>query len=186
MSDTTSPSDPHDSDPAAGDLDSLFDELYRELRKKAHECLRRNPSATLQTTALLNETYIRMSGGRGDQWDGHQHFLGYAAKAMRAALVDYERKRHALKRGAGERPLPLDNFEVMVPSSDGSGDMSVSRLDEALQLLAKKHPDLARIAEQKWFAGLSIRDTAKVLGVSENKVRLATAYLRDCLGDENG
>ena len=121
----------------ARDLDGLVAALYPELRRLArHERLRAGAAATLQTTALLNEAYLKLSGHAG--WQTQAHFLGVAAKAMRHVLVDAARDRLALKRGAGIRPESLEAAENI--ADERKADDEMIRLGEALESLGTYDP----------------------------------------------
>lgn len=161
--------------------DQLFPLFYDQLRLLAHRERRRaGAGATLQTTALVNEAYLKLRRGRG--WHTDAHFLRAAAVAMRHALVNHAETRHAAKRGGGAAALPLSEaFDVALDS-----DASIIALNEALGLLAKQSLRLAQVVECRYFAGYSDVETARALGVSERTVRgdwaLARAWLHRELG----
>ena len=153
----------------ARDLDGLVAALYPELRRLArHERLRVGAAAaTLQTTALLNEVYLKLSGHAG--WQTQAHFLGVAAKAMRHVLVDAARDRLALKRGAGIRPESLDAAENI--ADERKADDEMIRLGEALESLGTYDPMLVRVVECRFFGGMTEAEIADALGISERAVR---------------
>jgi len=152
----------------ARDLDGLVAALYPELRRLArHERLRAGAAATLQTTALLNEAYLKLSGHAG--WQTQAHFLGVAAKAMRHVLVDAARDRLALKRGAGIRPESLDAAENI--ADECKADDEMIRLGEALESLGTYDPMLVRVVECRFFGGMTEAEIADALGISERAVR---------------
>lgn len=156
--------------------DQLFPLFYDDLRRLAHrERHRAGAGATLQTTALVNEAYLKLR--RGKDWETDAHFLCAAALAMRHALVNHAETRQAAKRGSGTVALPLT--EALDVASDS--DASILALNDALGLLAKESLRLAQVVECRYFAGYSDLETARALGVSERTVRgdwsLARAWL---------
>lgn len=170
-----------------GDNDSLgrlFNLVYDELRSRAHRQLSRSFGAqTLSTTVLVHECYLKLLGTRKSDWADQRHFFHVASLAMRQIVVDHARRRMADKRGRGERPLDLDECQVAV---DGQAELLVS-LEAALQQLASHSPRLAELVDLRFFAGLSVEDTARILQVSDRTVkrdwRLARAYLHTHLCD---
>jgi RNA polymerase sigma factor (TIGR02999 family) len=148
------------------ELDDLTRELYAALRMIAHrERLRANRPQTMVTTALINESYVRLRQSKG--WISREHFLASAATAMRHALIDNARARLSLKRGAGQVSVPLDH----APEAAALDDDQVVRLGEALQTLRRLDERLVKVVECRFFAGYSEAETAQVLGVSERTVR---------------
>lgn len=159
-------------------LDDLLPLVYGELRRVAAGYLRReNSGHTLQPTALVNEAYIRLVDQTQVHWQNRAHFLGVAAQMMRRILVDHARGRQAEKRGGEYQKLSLDE------NIDVSGDRSAElvALDEALDRLAELDPQKSRIVELRFFGGLSVEETAEVIGVSAPTVkrqwRMAKAWL---------
>jgi RNA polymerase sigma-70 factor, ECF subfamily len=160
-------------------LDELIPLVYGELRRLAHLYTgRKSPGHTLQTSALVNEAYLRLADQTHPRWQNRAHFFAICAQLMRQILVDYARRRGARKRGGGERPVPLD--EGLIFSEERAAD--VVALDEALARLAEFDPRQSRVVELRFFGGLSIEETAEVLGVSPGTVMrdwtLAKAWLR--------
>ena len=136
--------------------------VHDELRRLAHHYMRRERAGhSLQTTALVNEAYLRLVDYKRMQWQNRAHFVAAAAQAMRRILVDHAR-RHNVKRGAGAEHVSLEADAVMCP--DRSDDF-VS-LDEALTGLAERAPRKAKVVELRFFGGLSVEETAEVLRVS--------------------
>jgi len=172
-------------------LDRLLPLVDAELRGLAHAALNREGQGhTLQTTALINEAFVRLVG-RDRGWEGSRHFLDVAARAMRRVLVDYARRRRSLKRGGGRKHLGLDTLEPLLPSRSGSPDERAEDLidlDEALERLFALHERPARAIELHYFGGLSYPEVAEVLEVSPATVhrdlRFARAWLFQELGDE--
>lgn len=144
-------------------LDRLVPLLYDELRRVAHGQMRRErPGDTMQTTALVNEAYLRLVDYERVRARDRSHFLSIAAQAMRRILVERARGRRSAKRGGGARKVALgDAAEV---SDERAADLVA--LDDALDALAAVDPPKARLVELKYFGGLSIAETADVLGVS--------------------
>jgi RNA polymerase sigma factor (TIGR02999 family) len=147
-------------DPSA--LDRLVPIVYDELRRLAHRYMRgERPGHTLQTTALVNEVYLRLAGIRGLQWRDRAHFFAMAGTLMRRVLVDYARRQGRTKRGGGIAVTSLDGHAVTsAPSVD------IVALDEALQRLAAVDPQQSRIVELRFFGGLTIEETAAALEIS--------------------
>jgi RNA polymerase sigma-70 factor (ECF subfamily) len=159
--------------------DELMPLVYEELRRLAHQCMsRERPDHTLQTSALLNEAYLRLVDQKNIRWQDRAHFFGIAARIMRQVLVDYARKRRYAKRGGDARRVLLD--EAMIVSEERAAD--VVALDDALKSLAEIDPRQSQIVELRFFGGLSIEETAEVLAVSPGTVMrdwtLAKAWLR--------
>ena len=158
-----------------GARDRLVPVVYEELRRLAHHYMRgERESHTLQTTALVNEAYLRLAGVDGLRWRDRAHFFAMAATLMRRVLVDYARQRGRDKRGAGVSVISLDeNAIAPQPAVD------VVALDEALERLATVDPQQGRVVELRFFAGLSVEETAEALGVSPATVKRdwATAKL---------
>ena len=160
-------------------LQELMPLVYRELRRLAHGHLRRErPDHTLQTTALVHEAYLRLVDQQEANWKNRAQFFAVAAQMMRRILVDYARARQYAKRGGGAQPVELD--EAMVVSSDRAAE--VVALDEALLRLAELDSRKSRLVELRFFGGLSIEETAEILGVSPGTVMrdwtLAKAWLQ--------
>ncbi|HYE62795.1 MAG TPA: sigma-70 family RNA polymerase sigma factor [Phycisphaerales bacterium] len=146
--------------------EELFPVVYGELRDLAERFLageRRNH--TLQPTALVNEAYLRLVGPEAS-WESRAHFFGAAATAIRRILTDHARTRDRLKRGGGKKAVPLENVDVA--ADDEQHDLI--GLDEALTALAKLDEQKSRVVELRFFGGLSIEQTATVLGVSPSTV----------------
>jgi len=164
-------------DPRAAD--QLIPLVYEELRRLAASYMRRErPDHTLQATALVHEAYFRLV----DQKEGYQnrgHFFGVAAQLMRRILVDHARTHQAAKRGAGGRKVSLDDAEAAGYSSQQ--DVDLVALDDALSRLGAVDAQQSRIVELRYFGGLTIEETAEVLGVSPATVKrdwnMAKAWL---------
>lgn len=137
--------------------------VHDELRKLADRHLRNQRSShTLQPTALVHEAYLRLAGDGSNQWESRAHFFSVAAKAMRSILIDHARRRNAIKRGAKLEKLPIDgSFEL-----GEDRDRYLVVLDDALNDLASMDAELARVVELRFFGGLTVDETAEVMGVS--------------------
>ena len=159
-------------------LDQLLPLVYDDLRRLAQSYLRReNVGHTLQSTALVHEAYLRLVDQRDVNWQNRSHFFGIAAQMMRRVLVDHARAHHAAKRGSGGIKVTLDEGLVAAEQRD----VNVIALDEALTRLGEIDPQQGRIVELRFFAGLSIEDTAEVLKISPATVKrdwaMAKAWL---------
>jgi RNA polymerase sigma-70 factor (ECF subfamily) len=159
--------------------DELMTLVYQELHRLAHHYMKReSPGHTLQTSALVNEAYVRLIDQNNVQWQNRAHFYGIAAKMMRRILVDYARNRRYAKRGGGAQKVSLN--EALIVSDERSEE--VVGVHEALERLAAFDPRKSQIVELRFFGGLSIEETADVLDVSPGTVMrdwtLAKAWLR--------
>lgn len=164
-------------------LDALMPVVYEELRRLARGQLRREyPGHTLDSVALVNEAYLRLVGGQGVSWQNRSHFFGIAARAMRTILVDHARARRAAKRGGGMIPVALDAVAELI-GADGADQLV--EIDEALTSLAEVDTEAARTFECRYFAGLTLDETAEALDLSVATVRrrwdFAKAWLRRAL-----
>jgi RNA polymerase sigma factor (TIGR02999 family) len=148
--------------------DELFPIVYGELRELAQRFLREESHAkTMQATALVHEAYLRLVGPSQTPWENRAHFFGAAARAIRRILTDHARERNRIKRGGGARPVPLD--ESLVVGRE-TADTDLVGLDEALTKLAAVDEQKARVVELRFFAGLTVDQTALALGVSPSTV----------------
>lgn len=161
----------------------LLGEVYAELRRQAERAMRREDGGhTLQATALVHEAYLRLADQRV-AWRSRAHFFGVAAQLMRRILVDHARERHAAKRGGGARAVTLDAAEA-AGAARGSADETIDllALHEALERLAALDEGQARVVELRYFGGLSVEETAELLGISPATVKrewaVARAWLR--------
>jgi RNA polymerase sigma factor (TIGR02999 family) len=148
--------------------EDLFPLVYDELRKLARAHLRRErrPDHTLQPTALVHEAYLRIVDQQRVRWQNRAHFFAIASRMMRRILVDHARARKAARRGGGVPAVTLD--EARLASRE---PLDVIALDDALERLAELDPSGARVIELRYFGGLSIRDTAEVMGTSASTVK---------------
>ena len=147
--------------------DEFLELVYGELRVLAHQHMRREQAAhTLQPTALVHEAYLRLVGCQKIAWQNRAHFFGIAARSMRQVLVDHARKREAAKRGGGLNRVTLHS-EVLSDSNDGC---EILDLHAALERLTAMDPQLGKLVEVRFFAGLTLDEAAVSLGVSRRKV----------------
>jgi RNA polymerase sigma factor (TIGR02999 family) len=156
----------------ASAAEQLWPLVYDELRRLAAQKLaREKPGQTLQATALVHEAYTRLVGGEavcGEQrWDSRGHFFAAAAEAMRRILIDRAREKRSQKRGGGHKRLDIDAVDL---ATQAAPDQLLA-IDDALAKLAREDPPAARLVELRYFAGLTVEEAGKALGMST-----ATAY----------
>lgn len=172
---------------AAGDpraADRLLPAVYDELRRQAARAMRRESDvSTLQPTALVHEAYLRLVDQRAP-WHNRAQFFGVAAQAMRRVLVDHARARHAAKRGGGAPRITLGDAAAEQPGPTDDSAADVLALHDALTRLAAMDPDQARLVELRYFAGLTIEETAAALGSSPATVKREWAVARAWLHRE--
>lgn len=150
------------------DLDSVFPQVYGELRRLAHAHLRRERAGhTLSTTDLVHEAYVRLADSTGIPVQERPRFFVIAATAMRRVLIEYARRRQAAKRGGAAEIITLDADQI---AADESSEMLIA-LDEALTRLASVEPRLASVVECRYFGGLTEDETAEALGITARTVR---------------
>ena len=154
-----------DGDEAA--LDELLPLVYRELSRIAHNQRRRIGGFGVNTTALVHEAYLKLSSAKNQRFEDRGHFFAVAATAMRQLLIDEAKKHTAQKRGGGVQPLSLDDVEVGI-ETQAEGLLA---LDRALRALYTVDPRLLRVVECRFFGGLTERETADVLGITDRTVR---------------
>jgi RNA polymerase sigma factor (TIGR02999 family) len=171
----------------AGDGDEaaagrLWAMVYEELRQIAHrELLGERRGHTLSTTALVHEAYLRLVDQTRITWQNRSHFFALSCKAMRRILVDFARRRNAEKRQAQKEKVPLEEAAMMATSRSAE----LVALDEALERLSARDPRLGQVVECRFFGGLSVKETAEVLGIAKRTVERdwsrALAYLQRAL-----
>jgi RNA polymerase sigma factor (TIGR02999 family) len=156
---------------------SLLTQVYAELRQLARaKMAREQPGQTLQPTALVHEAWMRL----GDQrFENRAHFFGAAAEAMRRILVEAARRKHAARRGGGRGRLDADVIEIAAPMPDDE----LLALDEVLDRLAEHDAEKAELVKLRYYAGLSIEETATALGISERTAKRHWTYARAWLLD---
>ncbi len=165
-------------------LDKVMPVVYQELRRLAHHYMRRErPGHTLQTTALVNEAYLRLADYKKMRWQSRSHFFAVAAQVMRRILVEQARSKNYAKRGGGAEKISLD--ETAIVSAGRSAE--VIAVDDALTELESWDARKGRIVELRFFGGLSIEETADVMKVSPTTVqrewRSAKAWLHKAISD---
>ncbi len=159
----------------------LFPLVYDELRRLARSHLRRErANHTLQPTALVNEAYLRLVDQTRVEWQNRSYFFGIATRMMRRILVDHARAHKAARRGGGVRNVTLNDEAV----PGGSRDVDLIALDDALATLAELDPKGLRVIELRYFGGLTIQETAEVLGLSESTVKREWSTARAWLSRE--
>ncbi|SRR6266571_2772700 len=159
-------------------LDKLYPLVYQELRRLAHGYLKRERKGhTLQTTALINEAYLRLVDQKHVRWANRSHFFGISAQIMRRILIDHARRYDYSKRGGGALKISLDEAAIVAKERG----RALLRLDEALNSLAKIDPRRSRVVELRYFGGLNNEEISGVLKISENTVtrdwNMARAWL---------
>lgn len=170
----------------ASACDQLYRVVYGELRRLAHRYMHReNPGHTLQTTALVNEAYLRLAHSKDVDWKDRAHFFAVSANIMRRILIDEARARRAERRGGDAQQVALDDL-VDIPQAP---TQDLLALDEALDRLARVDERKTKVVELRYFGGLSVEETAAVLKVSQDTVlrdwRLAKAWLLRELNEGN-
>jgi RNA polymerase sigma-70 factor (ECF subfamily) len=163
-------------------LDQLVPLVYDELRRLAHHYMRQERDGhTLQTTALVNEAYLRLIDQNSVRWQDRAHFFAIAAQMMRRILVDYARSRRYAKRGGDARQVSFDESAIVSPQKG----VEMVAIDEALTDLAEHDARKSKIVELRYFGGLNIQETAEVMGISRTTVqrewRSAKAWLYQAL-----
>ena len=164
-------------------LDRLMPVVYDELKRLAHQRLSADdPAATLSTTELVHEAFLKLAAGASTEWESRAHFFGAASHAMRQVLVDFARRRNAAKRGGALEHVTLGDGDVAL-------DIEIDEIlavDDALEQLEHVDPRLRRIVELRFFAGWPESDIARMLGVSTRTIERdwlkARLVLLDALG----
>jgi len=166
-----------------GALDRLTPLVYEHLRKLAHVYVRKERGEALDATGLVHEAYVRLVDGRVADWQDRAHFFAVCARTMRRILVDAARARATAKRGGGLQRVddsPAMRLEQL-PDANSDRAAEICALDDALEGLARLDPRRAQVVEMRFFAGLTVEETAQALAVSEQTVirdwRLARAWL---------
>jgi len=167
-------------------LEKLTPQVYRELHRAAKGCMRAERDGhTLQTTALINELYLRLTDLKEIDWQNRAHFFALCARQMRRILTDQARARQSHKRGGGAQPISLD----VAPIVSTRPQPEVLAIDDALKALAKVDSRKSQVVELRFFGGLNVEETAEVLKVSPDTVvrdwKLARAWLLRELSQES-
>jgi len=166
--------------PRGDSADAFLKLVYTELHRQAHRYLQKERVGhTLQTTALVHEAYLRLVEQKSVAWESRSHFYAIAATMMRRILIDYAKTKHRVRRGGVHSDLPLENALTISASET---DFDWLALEEALNRLAAKEAQRAKVVELRFFSGLDVVETAEVLGISESTIkrdwRMAKAWLR--------
>lgn len=161
-------------DPKAAD--ELLPLVYQELRRlAAHKMASEAPGHTLQPTALVHEAWLRLVGNDGEaQFQNRAHFFGAAAEAMRRILIDRARRKKALRHGGGQQRLDVEDIEIPAPADDDE----MLAVNDALDRFAALDAQKAELVKLRYFAGLTIEESAQVLKISEPTVKRWWAYAR--------
>jgi RNA polymerase sigma factor (TIGR02999 family) len=161
---------------------ALLDVVYAELRRQAHRYLKKERVGhTLQTTALVHEAYLKLSRQKSVAWENRSHFFAIASTLMRRILIDYAKTRHRVRRGGVQEDERLDTaFTLAVRDAN----FDLLELNEALDRLAEKDADLAKIVELRFFCGLDVPETAEAMGVSDSTVKRGWAMAKAWLHRE--
>jgi RNA polymerase sigma factor (TIGR02999 family) len=172
-------------DPKAAE--ELLPLVYDELRRlAAHRLAGERHPQTLQPTALVHEAWLKLSGDKGREWNGRQHFFATAAEAMRRILVDRARRRLAAKRGAGEAPLDADDLDIPAPAPDDQ----LLAVNDAIEKFASLDACKAELVKLRYFVGMSFEEAAEALGIAVPTAKqwwtYARAWLRVEIGNNAG
>ena len=164
-----------------GAMDRLVPLVYDQLKYIASRHVKRTSNASLDTTLVVHEAYLKLAGAREPDWKNRSHFFAVASRAMRQLIVDHARRKSAAKRGGGEPDVEFaDYLSVQEVRSE-----ELLALDEALTQLAEIDPRLARVVELRYFGGLTVEEVAEILGVTDRTVkrdwRKARAFLHNAL-----
>ncbi len=159
----------------SGAAAELLHLVYGELRRlAAAQMSREKAGQTLQPTALVHEAWLRLGGDQQPTWENQAHFFGAAAEAMRRILIDRARRRKAVRRGEGRTHVPIDEIEI----GGAANDPYVLEISEALERFAQREPKKAEFVRLRYFIGLQLDETARVLGISEATAKRWWVYAR--------
>lgn len=160
-------------DPKAAE--ELLPLVYEELRKlAAARMANESPNQTLQPTALVHEAWLRLTGNKNVKWDGRAHFFGAAAEAMRRILIDKARRKQAQRHGGGQQRLDVDEIEIAAPAKE----QELLAMDEALEKFAALDKQKAELVKLRYFVGLTLEESAQILGISTPTAKRWWAYSR--------
>lgn len=167
------------NDPRAAD--DLLPLVYQELRQlAAHKMVQEKPGHTLQPTALVHEAWLRLTGNENKAWDGRAHFFGAAAEAMRRILIENVRRKAALRHGGGQLRVDIAEIDLAAPGSDEQ----LLAVNEALEKFSREHKMQSELVKLRYFVGMTLREAAEVLNISEATASRYWAYARAWLYDE--
>jgi RNA polymerase sigma factor (TIGR02999 family) len=155
--------------------EELLPLVYEELQAMAQRRMREERAGhTLQATALVHEVYVRLVAGESPEWESRAHFFRVAAEAMRRVLIDHARRKRSLKRGGDRKAQPLSDIDLAIDEDPEQ----IIALDEALSRLESEDERAAEIVKLRFFAGMSVEDTARALEISERTVMREWAFAR--------
>jgi len=161
--------------------DQLLPLVYGELRRLAtHKMASEASGHTLQPTALVHEAWLRLVGNENQKWDGRGHFFAAAAEAMRRILIERARRKRAVRHGGGQSPADVDDFEIAAPVQDDE----LLAISEALDKFALRDKQKAELVKLRYFVGLTLEETAEVLGVAVPTASRWWSYSRAWLCQE--
>ncbi|HKS37633.1 MAG TPA: ECF-type sigma factor [Verrucomicrobiae bacterium] len=161
--------------------DELLPLVYHELRKlAAHKMANEAPGQTLQPTALVHEAYLRLVGNEDKKWAGRAHFFAAAAEAMRRILIDNARRKRAQRHGGGHQRVDVQDVEIATEADDEQ----LLAINEALDRLAARDKVKAELVKLRYFVGMTIEETARILGISEPTAKRYWTYARAWLYEE--
>ena len=183
-SDRAPPSTDGDRGKTGGATPDFFERVYSDLhdlarRRMSHE----KANLTLQTTALVHEVYLRLMKDPEVQWENPRHFFGAAAEAMRRILIERARRYAAVKHGGGRQRVDIDGDHLAAESGDVEGAAAMLELDDALADLKQKDEKLAEVVMLRYFAGLSVEETAAAMDRSPRSVKRDWAFARAWLAE---
>jgi RNA polymerase sigma factor (TIGR02999 family) len=165
----------------ASAADELLMAVYEELRRlAASKMAREAPGQTLQATSLVHEAWLRLTDGKEQKWANRAHFFAAAAEAMRRILIDNARRKRALRHGGGQPKLDIQEFDVAAAAPDDE----LLAINETLELFAARDPRKAELVKLRYFIGLTLDETAEVLGVSVPTAKRWWVYSRAWLRAE--
>lgn len=166
-------------DPKAAD--ELLPLVYEELRRlAAAKMAQESAGNTLQPTALVHEAWLRLTGDENAQWNGRAHFFGAAAEAMRRILIDNARRKSAVRHGAGRQRVDLEDGDIAAPDENEQ----LLAVNEALEKLAAQDKAMADLVKLRYFAGMTLEETAKILGISETTAKREWTFAKAWLHRE--
>lgn len=169
------------SAPPPGHAAELVPAVYDELRRLAGQMMaRRAPGQTLQATALVHEAFLRLSRIEPQPWQSPRHFYCAAAEAMRRILIEQARRKGSLRRGGGQQRLNLNEVQLAMDTPEDH----LLAIDDALSKLAAEDPEKAELVKLRYFAGLTVEEAGKLLGISERTVKRHWAFARAWLYQE--
>jgi RNA polymerase sigma factor (TIGR02999 family) len=169
------PEAPSSSPESNASAEQLLQMVYQELRTlAAHRMAHEAPGQTLQATALVHEAWLRLGGDHQPQWENRAHFFAAAAEAMRRILIETARRKSAQRHGGGMTAVSLELLELAATMDDDQ----ILALNDALDRFQQEHSDKARLVKLRFFAGLTLIDAAKVMGISEPTAKRHWAFAR--------